>query len=202
VSRALRLALLLTITAQPLAGQGQGSRIPRKWLVAGIGALITGSIATVYALSFNQDIGGCSKASCVVPVSVALGAGVGFLIGKEMDDLYALRYSHAPPIDLRGRELPLAMTPNDLVVQDSTVLVTGGEGVEVVRAGPTLERLGLRARGLRGIGPVTVSLSSARSPARSPTRTRSPPSRATGRDWPSASVPAFSWPGSATHWRP
>jgi hypothetical protein len=156
VSRALRLALLLTIAAQPLAGQAQGSRIPRKWLVAGIGALITGSIATVYALSFNKDIGGCSKASCVVPVSVALGAGVGFLIGKEMDDLYALRYSHAPPIDLRGRELPLAMTPNDLVVQDSTVLVTGGEGVEVVRAGPTLERLGLRARGLRGIGPVTA----------------------------------------------
>lgn len=156
MSRALRLALLLTVAAEPLAGQAQHSRIPRKWLVAGIGALITGSIATVYALSFNQDIGGCSKASCVVPVSVALGAGVGFLIGKEMDDLYALRYSHAPPIDLRGRELPLAMPPNDLAVQDGTVLVTGGEGVEVVRAGPTLERLGIRARGLRGIGPVTA----------------------------------------------
>jgi hypothetical protein len=113
-----------------------------------------GAVATVYALSFDQDIGSCAQASCVVPVSVLLGAGIGFLIGKEMDDLYAVRYSHAPPIDVRGRELTLAILPHDVVVRDSTVLVTGSEGIEVVRAGPTLERLGLRARGLRGIGPA------------------------------------------------
>lgn len=157
MTRAVRLALVLAVAAQPLHdAQAQGSRLPRKWLMAGVGALVTGSIAGVYALSFNRDIGTCSKASCVVPLSMALGAGVGFLIGKEMDDLYRVRYSHAPPISLRGRELPLAMVPRDLVVRDSAVLVTGNEGIEVVRTGPTLERLGIRARGLRGIGPVTA----------------------------------------------
>jgi hypothetical protein len=48
------------------------------------------------------------------------------------------------------------MVPNDLVVHDTTVLVTGDQAIEVVRAGPTLERLGLRARGLRGIGAVAA----------------------------------------------
>jgi len=156
MTRAFRLALLLAVVAQPLDAQAQGSRVPRKWIMAGVGALATGVLATVYALSFDEDIGGCSQVACVVPVTIGLGAFVGYLIGKEMDDLYAVRYGHAPPVDLRGRELPLAMLPNDLVIQDSTVLVSGSEGVEVVRAGPRLERLGIRARGLRGIGPVTA----------------------------------------------
>ncbi|MDH4043247.1 MAG: hypothetical protein OEW06_02220 [Gemmatimonadota bacterium] len=154
MTRALCLALALTTAPGPLLAQD--GRIPRKWLMAGVGALVTGAMATVYALAFEQDIGGCSKATCVIPVSVVLGGGIGYMIGKEMDDLYAVRYSHAPPLKLRGRELSLTMVPNDVVVHDSTVLVTGTEGVEVVRAGPTLDRLGLRARGLRGIGDVAA----------------------------------------------
>jgi hypothetical protein len=156
VTRALRLALILAVIAQPLEGQSGGSRLPRRWLMAGVGALAMGSVAGLYALSFDRDIGGCSQARCVVPVSMALGAAIGFLIGKEMDDLYAVRYSHAPPVKLRGRALSLVMLPSDLMVHDSAVLVTGSEGIEVVRAGPRLERLGIRARGLRGIGPVTA----------------------------------------------
>jgi hypothetical protein len=152
--RALTLALLLLVAAQPLEGQGQGSRLPRKWLAAGVGALVMGTVATVYAISFDRDIGSCARASCVIPVSTGLGAAIGFMIGKEMDDLYAVRYGHAPPISVRGRELALTITPNDVVLRDTTLLVTGSEGIEVIRAGPTLERLGFRARGLRGIGPV------------------------------------------------
>ena len=150
--RALCLTLALTVTAAPLGAQD--GRIPRRWLMTGVGALVTGAMATVYALAFEQDIGGCSEASCVIPLSVALGAGVGYMIGKEMDDLYAVRYSHAPPIKVGGRELTLSLIPNDVAIADSTVLVTGTDGIELVHIGPTLERLGLRARGLRGIGAV------------------------------------------------
>jgi len=40
VTRAFCLALLLAVVAQPLdAQQAQGSRVPRKWLMAGVGAL-------------------------------------------------------------------------------------------------------------------------------------------------------------------
>jgi len=154
VKRLVLGILIVACAAAPL--QAQGGRIPRKWLIAGVGALITGSIATYYAINFEGNIGGCSEVQCVVPVSIGLGALVGYMIGSEMDKLYALRYSHAPPIDLRGRQLTLAVVPNDVWVRDSTVLVTGEEGIEVVKAGPRLERLGFRARGLRGIGPVAL----------------------------------------------
>ncbi|HEX9633650.1 MAG TPA: hypothetical protein VGA02_14410 [Gemmatimonadales bacterium] len=152
MTRALCVALALTVTTAPL--QAQGGRIPRKWFMAGVGALLTGTMAAGYALAFDRDVGGCSRVACVTPISVALGGLVGFMIGKEMDDLYAVRYSHAPPIKLRGRELPLSLIPNDVSVHDSTILITGADGVELVQVGPALERLGLRARGLRGIGAV------------------------------------------------
>ena len=156
MTRVVTLVVLLAVAAAPAQLEAQNGRLPRKWLVAGIGALVAGAFATVYAVQYERDMGGCAEVTCVVPVSVALGALVGYMVGNEMDKLYALRYGHAPPIDVRGRELSLGILPNDVVIRDSTVLVTGSEGIEVVRAGPTLERLGFRARGLRGIGPVAA----------------------------------------------
>jgi hypothetical protein len=113
-------------------------------------------MAGAYAASFETDIGGCSATTCVVPVSIAFGTFAGFLIGNEMDKLYNLRYSHAPPLSLHGTQLPLVVVPNDLLVSDHTVYVTGAEGVQVVDAGPRLEPEALKARGLRGIGPVAA----------------------------------------------
>ncbi len=153
--QALVVALALTLAATPLEAQDGGGRLPRKWLVAGIGALVASAFATVYALSFEGDIGGCSGGACVVPASALGGAVIGFMIGSELDKLYAIRYRHAPPVTLRGRALPLAVMPTDLAVRQRNVLVTGAEGLEVIRTGPALDRVGLRARGLRGIGPVT-----------------------------------------------
>lgn len=158
MKRLLPALLVAALVAAPLHdAHAQSGRIPRKWLMAGVGALVTGAIATVYAVQFERDIGGCSSVQCVVPVTIALGGFVGYMIGNEMDKLYAVRYSSAPPIDVKGRQLTLAVLPNDVSVHDSTVLVTGEEGIEVVEAGPTLTRLGFRARGLRGIGPVSAT---------------------------------------------
>lgn len=152
--RALALVLMLAVLAPSAAAQEGGGRFPRKWLVAGIGALISGAVAGIYAANYERDVGGCSAAKCVVPVSVGVGGLLGFMIGSEMDKLYRLRYGHAPPMSLRGVELPLAVEPNDLALRDGMVFVTGTEAVEVIEAGPELARAGLKARGLRGIGPV------------------------------------------------
>lgn len=150
----IALALLLTTAATPLSAQG---RIARKWLLAGVGVLFSGAMAGVYAAVHQRDdLGGCGNVKCVVPVTIAGGALIGYMIGSEMDHLYALRYAHAPPLNLRGVELPLSVVPTDASLSQHTVLVSGEDAVELIHAGPSLKPLGLRARGLREIGPVAA----------------------------------------------
>jgi hypothetical protein len=158
VRRAVGLVLLLAALAAPATAQQPnqpgGGRFPRKWLMAGVGAAITGTVAVLYATNFEGNIGGCSKASCVVPVTVGFGTLMGYLIGSEMDKLHRVRYGHAPPLSLRGVELALATEPNDLTLRDGSLYVTGTEAVEVIATDPELSRTAMKARGLRGIGPV------------------------------------------------
>jgi hypothetical protein len=150
--RVVAVALLLALLPAPAASQG---RFPRKWLMAGVGAAVTGTVALLYASSFEGNIGGCSSVSCVVPVTVGLGSVLGFMIGNEMDRVHRIRYGHAPPLSLRGVELALSTDePNDLALRDNAVYVTGGDAVEVIAAGPRMTRTAIKARGLRGIGPV------------------------------------------------
>ena len=152
--RAVAAGLLVALLAAPLEAQSGGHRLPRKWLLAAIGAVASGAFGLIYATSFDRDIGGCSSAGCVMAVSTLGGALIGFMIGSEVDHLYNLRYSHAPPIRLRGRALPLAVAPTDLAVRERIAFVTGQEGIELVGTDQAFERLGFKARGLRGIGPI------------------------------------------------
>lgn len=158
--RTVAAAVLLAVTTAPLPAlqdDGEaGGRFPRKWLLAGVGAVITGAIAAVYAANFEGDIGGCSAVSCVVPITVGMGALGGFLIGSEADKLYNLRYAHAPPMSLRGQERSLSVLPEDMSLAARTVFITSNGGVELLRADASLESIGLRARGLRGIGAVAA----------------------------------------------
>ncbi|HEX9727609.1 MAG TPA: hypothetical protein VGA37_03775 [Gemmatimonadales bacterium] len=154
--RAFVVALAVILVTSPVLAQDGGHRFPRRWLIAGVGTLVAGSAVAIYAANFEGDIGGCSSVQCVAPITLFAGAMVGFMIGSESDKLYNLRYAHAPPWTLRGVELPLTVVPTDLSLGARTVFVSGDEGVELVRAGPSLERLGMRARGLRGIGAVTA----------------------------------------------
>jgi hypothetical protein len=145
---------MASLLAAPLAAQGTGHRFPRKWMFSLLGAVASGTFGFIYATSFDRDIGGCSSAGCVMAVSTLGGAVIGFMIGSEVDHLYNLRYSHAPPLSLRGRALSLAVAPTDLAVREHTAFVTGQEGIELVATDRELERRGFKARGLRGIGPV------------------------------------------------
>lgn len=154
MKRIFALGLLAAVLAAPLQAQQESHRFPRKWLFAGIGALISGSVAALYAANFRDDIGGCSTVLCVTSVSVAGGMLVGFMIGNEVDHLYGIRYRHAPPIALRGKALSLAVVPTDLTVRERTAFVTGEQGIELVRTDTAFEPIGFRARGLRAIGPV------------------------------------------------
>lgn len=155
MKRAMVLALLVSIAA-PQTAPAQG-RIPRKWVMAGAGALVTSVFAYIYTHgNQDNDIGGCTRVRCVVPVTVGGGIFLGFLIGSEMDHLYNLRYAHAPPLDVGGTELTLSLVANDLTARPRTVLVAGEGGVEMIHTDLRMETFGVRARGLRGIGSVTA----------------------------------------------
>jgi hypothetical protein len=152
-----RVALTLALAgvlAAPLAAQSGGQRMPRKWLYAVVGAAASATLGLVYASNFEEDIGGCSSVGCVMTVSTLGGALIGFMIGSELDHLYNVRYSHAPPLGLRGRALSLAVDPTDLAVREHTAFVTGQDGIELVNTDQAFARQGFKARGLRGIGPI------------------------------------------------
>ena len=155
MKRSVTALILLTLALAYTTPAGAQGRIPRKWLVGGVGALIGGGMAAFYAAGNNRNIGGCSSSACVVGVTTFAAGFLGFLIGSEVDHLYNERYRHAPPLSVKGVELPLAVYGNDITVEQRTVLIAGDGGVEVVRSGPRLERVGFRARGLRGIGSLT-----------------------------------------------
>jgi hypothetical protein len=157
--RPLLIAALGAALLVPRPLEAQHGRFPRRILVALAGGVLAGSAAGLYAALRDpqSDQGGCSSSGCVVPVTVAGGVLIGFMIGREMDQLYGLRYRTAPPIRLRGRELPLSIVPTDVWYDARTVLVPGEDAMELVRADESLSSLGVRARGLRGMGPATAS---------------------------------------------
>ena len=127
-------------------------RIPRTWLATGIGMAVGGTAAFIYASARNPDLSDtCTSSSCVTTVSIVAGFVSGFLIGRELDQLYKLRYRHAPPLTLRGQSMPLSILPNDISSRGGAITAAGDGGVEVVMAGPRLERGDVRARGLRGV---------------------------------------------------
>jgi len=153
VRRALLVTLALAVLNAGPAGaqQREHGRFPRKWLMAGIGAVAGGLTALLYSGTGSGFGGPCTKNSCVAAMTITIGFGAGYLVGGERDQLYRLRYRNAPPLSVRGQALPLSVVANDISGRGGSLVAAGEEGVEVVLAGPRLERGDVRARGLRGV---------------------------------------------------
>ena len=148
------LAVLAVLAAAPpwaAAQRSHSSRTPRNWIAGLIGAALGGAAAGTYATLSGGAIGNCSRPKCVSILSVGTGALVGFMIGRESDRLYNLRYRFGRPITLRGQRLDLAFVPLDVRVHGPTVAVAGEGGVEILSGAPRLERVTTRGRGLRGV---------------------------------------------------
>jgi hypothetical protein len=150
-SALILLALLATVPADGAAQRAGGGRTPRRWIAGLIGAAVGAAAAGTYAGLSGGAIGHCSRPKCVTILSVSTGALIGFMIGRESDRLYALRYRYGRPLSLGGQRLDLRLTPLDVRVDGPTVAVAGEGGVEILTSTPQLERVTTRGRGLRGV---------------------------------------------------
>jgi len=156
VKRALLLLLAIALVATPAPVNAQ-DRLPRKFLFAGIGVGIGLGITAAYSAgNFSKNIGWCTSPECVGIVS-SVGFGfVGYLVGREVDQHYALRYRAAPPISLQGNTRALRTRATTLALDRSLLAAHGDDGVELVAALPALAYLGHRGQGLRDVTGTAV----------------------------------------------
>jgi hypothetical protein len=138
----------VAIAQQERAGH---HRLPRRWLMAGVGVALTGVATIWYASSHREGQGNCVSTGCVAAVSLLGGFSLGYLIGHEFDQLYDQRYRHAPPLVVHPQRMLLSIIPYDISIRAGAIAAAGENGVEVVTGTPTFQRTDVRARGLRGV---------------------------------------------------
>jgi len=158
VTRAAILLVVLTVGTAPAPPLGAQNRVPRKWVFAGIGVGLGVGITAAYSAgNFGSNIGWCTSPQCVGIVS-SVGFGViGYLIGREVDQHYALRYRAAPPLSLRGHSRALRTRATTLTLDHALLAAHGDDGVELVSASPSLAYVGQRGHGLRDVTSTAVN---------------------------------------------
>lgn len=174
--RALRLPTTAVLVASTLASlalparaQAADHRTPRSLIMAIVGALAGGAVGLVFGKSSGDSGGACAKIQCVIVGSVVAGAGLGYLVGRQMDIVHASRYRGVRPITIRSTDAELTGIPVAISAGDSMVAVGGSAGVQMV--GPAGVRLAVQARragGLRGIATIALAPSTAWLAAGSP----------------------------------
>ena len=140
-------------SASTPSGPEKPSRFPRSVLYAGVGAVAAAAVSGLYAFTENDNSspGQCTSGKCVFTVATASGALVGYMIGKEFDQLHLLRYRGGAPLYPRGESIALGSDAFVLAVRDTSVAVASRGGVQIIASGLTLKLAEKRASGIRGI---------------------------------------------------
>ncbi|MBX9928948.1 MAG: hypothetical protein K2X99_08545 [Gemmatimonadaceae bacterium] len=158
---ARRATLLLVLGAMLLPAQERAPsprRTPRKWVLPFVGAALGAVAASAFTLSGGgDDVGSCTKAKCVMSISVAGGAFIGYLIGREQDLLHRVRFGGRMPLHPPTEALRFVGEPVALAVRDGAGAVGGLGGVQAFTAVPRLRTTTTRAAGLRAISAIDIS---------------------------------------------
>ena len=163
MKRVLLLCLWSVLFAGPwidgLEAQAQdraptsGHRIARRYLFAAIGLTAGAAFAGAYLATDrpNTPVGSCYSPKCVATVALVTSTLVGYMVGREFDQLYALRYRGGVPLHPDVTSVSLLGEPSLLATRDSTVAVAGLGGVQLFTSAQSLRASGRRAVTLRGI---------------------------------------------------
>ncbi len=135
VAVVLTLALVVqppSLSAQSAEATEDPSRW-RRWALAGAGALVLGGIASFTDQAGDQArTGVCDQTTCVVVVGSLLGAGLGYLLGSEMDKRAVQKYREGPTIDVDLNSVELSEGSTGLVDSRRGVYTLNRVGVDFV----------------------------------------------------------------------
>jgi hypothetical protein len=151
------LAAALVVSSPVFAQTGERvmeeGRTPRRVVLPFVGAAIGGLASLVYFAggSGRNPGGACSDAVCVGTVTLVSGALVGWLVGKEKDELHELRYRGGRALRPSTSSLTLSGEPVFLTLDDSVGAAYGVGGVQLFSARGRPDLIGVRAPGLQNV---------------------------------------------------
>jgi hypothetical protein len=152
-------ALVPAAQAQERTGQEGSGRIPRRIIFTAAGALTAALAASAFFFvgDDRSPAGMCSEKSCVVPLSIGAGALVGYMVGREFDQLHALRFRGGAPLKPTVSSVAVPASATELAVAEATLAVGGANGVQLVTSGDALKLGARRASGVRGIAALGLA---------------------------------------------
>ena len=151
-STAVALAIALVV-ALPTAGPAQDSPKSYKRFYLAVGGFILVGVPAYVFTSEDAFKSGCSSKSCVGLVAGLMAAGIGFLVGMEMDKSYSRRMAAGPSLDYTFRDIPLDLVPDRMTYFPGGAAVVGASGARIIREDGSVHP---RGSGVRGIEDVAV----------------------------------------------
>ena len=151
-------AVLLSATPLSLAAQSDGgtvaaNRTPRRAVLAVVGALVGAAGGAV----LHHDGSGTACRACTIGAGALIGGIAGLLIGREVDQTYALRYRGVPRLRIPFVEQSLDGDLLALTARDTLVAVATSTGVTILSSTSALLTRGRRAAGIRGIAALDLT---------------------------------------------
>ena len=159
--------LVTTVAGQPGAAPApaKDSRIPR-WAILGVIGAITGYGVGLSYSRIGDDkraaAGNCTSGGCVTGIMTAGGALVGFMIGRELDQLHEVRFRGSKSLHPTLESVSLGADITALTVRDSVLAAAGRGGVRFVATAAAFKATTRRATGIRGITDVALGSSGSR----------------------------------------
>ena len=142
----------LSLAAQRDAAAAATGRTPRRVLLGIVGALAGGAGGALL-----HRAAGTACRPCDIGAGAAIGGLAGFFIGREFDQLYAIRYRRTARLRIPFVEEALDGDPLTLAARDTLLAVATSTGVTILSSTDILITRGRRATGIRGIAALDVT---------------------------------------------
>ena len=165
-----RAALCLPVIATSIMGQTPADpmakstdrRTPRWAILGVIGALTGAGVGLSYSRIGDDKraaAGNCTSGGCVIGIMTAGGALVGYMIGRELDQLHEVRFRGSRSLRPHLESVTLGADLTALTVRDTVLAAAGRAGVRFVSAGVAFKPTARRAAGIRGISDIALGSS-------------------------------------------